>query len=248
MLKEFTRQIVPPIMWNALRYARRRHISPMVQEPVSTALPSCSVKEQDLELYWDADFAEVLDTWGIGNVWDEIQFLMAGCSGKVLDVACGTGKTMEMLQPYTNVEVYGCDISDFLIQKAVERGISEERLRVVDATEMEYRADAFDYAYTIGSLEHFTEEGIDQCVRECHRVASKGSFHQMPVSRRNVNEGWMKTAQSFYNNSVEWWLNMFSAVYDDVHVVDSQWQDDISVGKWFLCQKGNMKSADGGGV
>ena len=193
--------------------------------------------EQALDVYWDPKMAAVLETWGIGNAWDEIQLLLVNARGTVLDIACGTGKVMSILAPYTNLEVHGFDISDFLIEKAIERGISRDRLRVADATKTTYADNAFDYGYSIGSLEHFTEAGILAFVAETHRITRKASFHQIPTSRSARDEGWMKTLQSFHNNSVDWWLQRFHSAYKIVHVLDSAWNDRISVGKWFLCMK-----------
>lgn len=193
--------------------------------------------EQDLSVYWDANMAEILETWGERNVWKEIQLLMVNCHGKVLDIACGTGKTMEIISKFP-LKVHGCDISDLLISKALARGIPQEDLTVCDATNMPYEDAAFNFAYSIGSLEHFTESGIVDFVKECHRVTSMTSYHMIPVSRSGLNEGWIKTYQSFHNNSVEWWLEKYKSAYETVYVLDSTWEDDISVGKWFVCVKG----------
>ena len=193
--------------------------------------------KQALDVYWDPKMAVILDTWGIGNTWNEIQLLFINASGTVLDIACGTGKVMQILEAYPNIEVHGFDISDFLIQKAIERGIARERLRVADATKTEYADDAFDYGYSIGSLEHFTEDGIAGFVTETYRITKKASFHMVPVSRSGRDEGWMKTLQSFHNNSVDWWVERYRAAYPVVHVLDSAWSDRISVGKWFICMK-----------
>lgn len=192
---------------------------------------------QDLDVYWDPRFTQVLETWGEGNVWNEIQFFMVNCKGKILDVACGTGKTIQLLSRFPDIEIHGCDISDFLIQKAIDRGIQPDRLKVCDATKMSYQDNSFDYAYSIGSLEHFTEDGIIQVVAECYRITRANSLHMIPVSRSGRDEGWIKTLQSFHNNSVDWWLNKFYSPYEVVHVIDSKWQDDISIGKWFICVK-----------
>lgn len=189
---------------------------------------------QDLSVYWDKEMAQILDTWGENSVWKEIKLLMINCQGKVLDIACGTGKTMEILAGLS-VQTEGCDISDPLISKAIERGINKNRLLVCDATDMPYKDNSFSHAYSIGSLEHFTETGIVELLQECKRVTKKSSFHMIPVSKSNQNEGWMKTYQSFHNNSVEWWLEKYEAVYPKVIVLDSTWQDDLSVGKWFVC-------------
>ncbi len=196
-----------------------------------------SPDKQALDIYWDPKMAALLETWGNGNAWDEIQMLLMNARGTVLDIACGTGKVMQLLERYPAIEVHGFDISDFLIQKAVDRGISKDRLRVEDATKTTYSDDAFDYSYSIGSLEHFTEEGVVDFIREAHRITRYGSFHQIPVSRRNKDEGWMKGLQSFHNNSVEWWLEKYRTAYQDVQVLDSKWNDRISVGKWFICTK-----------
>jgi SAM-dependent methyltransferase len=205
----------------------------VIGRPIGGSAPD----EQALDVYWDPKMAAILETWGIGNTWNEIQMLLVNASGTVLDIACGTGKVMTILEPYRNLEVHGFDISDFLIQKAIERGLPRERLRVADATKTNYADDAFDYGYSIGSLEHFTEDGILGFVTETHRITKKASFHMVPVSRSGRDEGWMKTLQSFHNNSVDWWLERYRASYPIVHVLDSAWSDRISVGKWFICMK-----------
>jgi ubiquinone/menaquinone biosynthesis C-methylase UbiE len=193
--------------------------------------------KQDLDVYWDPEMAAVLETWGTGNAWNEIQLLLANVRGTVIDIACGTGKVMSILGDYSNLEVHGFDISDFLIQKAIDRGIPRERLRIADATKTEYPDDAFDYGYSIGSLEHFTESGIGEFVAETKRYTRRASFHQIPTSRSGRDEGWIKTLQSYHNNSIDWWLARFRTSYDTVRVLDSAWNDKISVGKWFVCVK-----------
>lgn len=225
ILKQVARKVLPKAMVQRLRKLIKRG------DELGVAPDG-----QDLGVYWDARMAEILDTWGEKNVWKEIQLLMVNCRGKVLDIACGTGKTMEIISRF-ELEVHGCDISDLLIGKALERGIPQERLTLCDATDMPYADNAFDYAYSIGSLEHFTEQGIVDFVSDCYRVTAKTSYHMIPVSRKNEDEGWIKTYQSFHNNSVEWWLAKYQSAYKNVYVIDSTWEDEISVGKWFVCIK-----------
>jgi hypothetical protein len=59
----------------------------------------------------------------------------------------------------------------------------------------------------------------------------------VPVSRSGTDEGWMKTYQSFYNNSVEWWVAKYRASFPVVTVLDSAWSDGHSLGRWFVCAK-----------
>ncbi|MSP12848.1 MAG: class I SAM-dependent methyltransferase [Chloroflexi bacterium] len=235
MLTGVLRQICPPVVWQSLKRIKNNVI--VRQNRKRRLRLGESPTQQDLEMYWDPAFAQVLETWGDGNTWNEIQFLLMNCRGKVLDIACGTGNTMEILSRLPGINLYGCDISDYLIRMAVTRGISKNRLEICDATRIAFGDNSFDYSYSIGSLEHFTGAGIVQFVSECHRITRFSSFHEVTVSRSGKDEGWYKTSQSFLNNSVDWWLKIFKSVYAEVYTIDSQWQDDISVGKWFICIK-----------
>jgi len=193
---------------------------------------------QATELYYDQAFADLLEVWANDNAWPEIQFLLRGRAGKVLDVACGTGRTYDFLKDFSDLEYHGCDLSDLLIRRAIERGIARERLRVSDATKMPYGDDEFDFVFSIGSLEHFTEEGLAQTIAECRRVCRGVSFHQVPVSRTNLDEGWITPYQEYWNNSERWWVNAFARAYGpNVWVMNSRWGDSLSRGAWFICVK-----------
>jgi len=192
---------------------------------------------QELEIYWDAQFAQTLETWGEGNAWSEIQSLIVNCRGRVLDIACGTGKVLEMLDSYQMLELYGCDISPYLIGKAINRGIQKSRVVTCDATRLPYKNNFCDYSYSIGSLEHFTERGIEMFISECYRVTKFNSLHMIPVARSGNDEGWVNMTQSFFNNSVDWWMRKFRLSYRIVYMLESKWNDDISIGKWFVCIK-----------
>lgn len=226
-MKQIVRELCPPILWQAMSRARGNFLN---------ARRAADASKQDLDLYWDEEMAQVLESWGNGNAWDEIQFLMTNCQGLVLDIACGTGKVMEVLKGFADVEVHGCDISDLLIAKALERGLAQSRLKVCDATQLPYGDAQFDYSYSIGSLEHFTVDGIGQAIAEMARVTRRASFHMMPTSRSLKDEGWLKTYQSFHNCSPEWWVKHFKRSFNEVRVLSSRWEDNISVGTWFLCR------------
>ena len=193
--------------------------------------------DQDLGIYWDETFAQGVSVWGVDTAWREIQFFLADRKGKVLDIACGSGAVMKVLENLEEFGVYGCDISSYLIEKAVESGISGDRLTVCDARQLPYQDNYFTYSYSIGSLEHFTEDGIRDFIRESYRITAATSFHQVPTSRSGKEEGWIRLGQSYFNNSVEWWLKQFQSSYDRVYVLNSRWEDPISIGRWFVCVK-----------
>ena len=134
--------------------------------------------------------------------------------------------------------MHGFDISELLLKKAAEKGIDPTRLRKTDATKTDFADNEFDYSYSIGSLEHFTEEGIDLFLREAGRYTSKASFHMIPVSEADTDNGWLKRGQSYFNNSVAWWLPKYQKYFSKVYVLPSGWKDPgFSKGKWFVCIK-----------
>jgi len=152
-VKNFLKLFIPPIFLDFFRFSKKKF---------SKIIFSSSPESQSLDVYYEAKMANILETWGERNAWIEIQHLLLNKKGKILDIACGTGKVIEVLSKINIKNVYGCDISDFLIQKAIDRGIEKDKLKVCDATNLPYEDNFFDYCYSIGSLEHFTEEQIQK--------------------------------------------------------------------------------------
>lgn len=230
-LKSILKQVLPPIIINM----RRKFVN------TSTGMKAISLgntsDKQDLDLYWDENYANVLEEWGRGTVWTEIELIFASLEGKVVDIACGTGPTIEILNKNRKLEAHGFDISELLIERAKKKGILPERLKVADATAKIYDENEFDYSFSIGSIEHFTEEGIDLFIKNAAFYTKKFSFHMLPANMNGINKGWEKTDQSYFNNSVEWWMHFFTKYFSDVYVIDSTWAGLDQQGKWFICKK-----------
>jgi ubiquinone/menaquinone biosynthesis C-methylase UbiE len=186
----------------------------------------------DESIYWDEDFAEELETWGKDHVWLEIQALLAGRQGRVLDIACGSGEAMLELRDMPDITAYGCDFSDLLISRGRKKNLTH--LVVSDATRLAFPDQCFDYSYSIGSLEHFREDGIERFLAEASRVTCKGSFHMIPLSR-DKDQGWITPYQSYYNNSQAWWMPRFKKAFRQVYTMPSGWSAWGSIGKWFIC-------------
>ena len=227
-IKKFLKLIIPPLVLNFLIFLKKK----LKQDNYIK-----QSKNQSLNVYYEKKMAELLETWGERNAWIEIQHLFLNKKGKILDIACGTGKVIEILSQLNIKEVYGCDISGFLIEKAIKRGISKDKLKICDAAKMPYGDDFFDYCYSIGSLEHFTEDGITKLLISSKRVTKYFGYHQIPVSKSNKNEGWITPYQSYFNNSEEWWKNKCKKVFDKVLILDSSWEDTRSIGKWLILGK-----------
>ncbi len=194
--------------------------------------------KQDVDIYDTELTAEKLSEWGKDTTWNEIQMFFASKTGKVLDLACGTGiNILDIKKINPKIDIYGCDISQSLINICIKSGLDQNKLICSDGTKIKFEENYFDYSYSIGSLEHFTEDGLDEMISKLHFITKNHSIHMMPVSKKNVNEGWIKTYQTFHNNSVEWWVEKFRKKFSKVDVIDSSWSDHISVGKWFVCYK-----------
>ena len=135
--------------------------------------------KQELDLYSDPAFAEALEIWANDTAWPEIELLLRGRRGKVLDLACGTCRASIFLRGNTQLEYYGCDISQMLIERAITRGLPRERLRVGNAASLHCADGEFDYLFSIGSLEHFSSDVLTDTIFECRRVCKGICFHQI---------------------------------------------------------------------
>lgn len=228
-IRSIIKDLIPPIIIKLIRKSKRRR---------NYIFKKIDASKQELDLYWSEDMASQLEKWGESHTWIEIECLLVNCGGKVLDIACGTGVNIINMQKFTNLEIHGFDISDYLISKAIAKGVDKNKLKIMDATKTDYMDNEFDYSYSIGSLEHFTEEGIERFLKECSRYTFKKSFHMIPVSASGLDEGWMRTNQSFFNNSEKWWLSKFEKYFKKVIILKSGYYDtNLSVGRWFVCEK-----------
>ena len=197
-----------------------------------------SGEEQYLDVYWEDDYIKKSLSWGEGTVWTEIQCLLATAEGKALDIACGPAAVMSILDKLNkNLTTYGIDISDPMVEMAIQNGVDKDRIKVGDALDLDYEDNYFDYSYSIGSLEHFTEEGIDAFIQNCFRVTRVASFHQLPTAKENRTQGWINLTQSFFNMPISWWLDKFLKYFPEVETINSSWSDVMSDGTWFICKK-----------
>lgn len=83
-MKQLIKQLCPPILLESTRSFR--HALTGVDRAAGNE------ESQDLDVYWERQMAKMLESWGEGNAWTDIQLLMAHRRGKVLDIACGTGR------------------------------------------------------------------------------------------------------------------------------------------------------------
>src|SRR6267142_156814 len=108
-LATFARLLCPPVLLTGLSRARQRVRRSLHSSGAPAGGQQGAPPEQDLTPYWDEEFAQLLETWGEGTAWNEIQFLLANAKGRTLDIACGTGKVSQLLQRFPALELHGCD-------------------------------------------------------------------------------------------------------------------------------------------
>ena len=230
-MRNFFKKILPPII---IDFYREIYIKNLIRKNRKQVKEN----EQDVNIYETDLTAEKLNEWGKDTTWNEIQMFFISKKGNILDVACGTGINMKDVQKFSpDANIYGCDISQNLINICLKSGIDNDKLICSDALKIDFPENFFNYSYSIGSLEHFTEKGLDQIIDKLHFITKKYTVHMMPVSKNDNDEGWIKTYQTFHNNSVEWWVNKFEKKFSKVQVISSSWNDHISIGKWFICYK-----------
>ena len=177
-MKKFIKQLLPPILLYLIKKIYYFFI-------INKNKLIVKKNNQDVKIYDQDEAVEKIDEWGEHDVWNEIKFIMHDKKGKILDLACGTGKNIiDLKKINNNAQFFGCDISQNLINVAIKNGVSKENLTCIDATKMEFSENFFDYSYSIGSLEHFTEEGIENVVDKLYHCTKIASFHMMPISKK----------------------------------------------------------------
>ena len=86
---------------------------------------------------------------------------------KVLDLGCGDGQLMSILEKGKNAKVQGIELNEDAIYKCVERGLSVFHSDI-DSGLTEYPADAFDYVILNQSMQQVKK--IEFVIQEALRV------------------------------------------------------------------------------
>jgi len=85
---------------------------------------------------------------------------------KLLDIACGNGILLKRASE-AGLQIYGIDISDEAIKLAKET-CPEAKVYLMQAENLEFNDNSFNFITCIGSLEHFLD--IDKSLQEMYRV------------------------------------------------------------------------------
>jgi ubiquinone/menaquinone biosynthesis C-methylase UbiE len=104
-----------------------------------------------------------------------VAFLRQLDARTVLDVGCGTGRTLAYLtENHSEVAVYGIEPVSQLLKVAAEKGIARTCLVNGSGLDLPFRSGSFDVVVECGVLHHVREPA--RVVNEMIRVARKAVF------------------------------------------------------------------------
>lgn len=120
---------------------------------------------RDYEYFWE-NVWDSSDDWkdaGEGALRKRALRLLSTHSGRVLDLGCGNGIAMSMLDE-RSIDVIGCDISLRALKDARRHG----EVARGDGTRLPFRSGSFGSILMLDALEHVVEKSL--VLRECWRV------------------------------------------------------------------------------
>ncbi|MGB4661173.1 MAG: class I SAM-dependent methyltransferase [Mobilitalea sp.] len=94
-------------------------------------------------------------------------------SNKVLDVVCGNGTLLKLINDKIQVQAYGVDISDNMIKEA-KRKYPEMQFVTTNSALLPFQDNSFDAVTVCAAFHHFTEP--DKFLKEAKRVLKPGGY------------------------------------------------------------------------
>jgi len=125
---------------------------------------------------------------------------------RVLDVGCAKGFLVkDLLEACPGLEVYGLDISDYALQKAVPE--TAGRLVRGTADFLPFPSGSFDAVISINTVHNLARVDCVKALSELQRLGAGRAFVQVDAYRtpeeKSVFEDWMLTAKT-YCTPAEW--------------------------------------------
>ncbi len=112
--------------------------------------------------------------------------------GKMLDIGCGGGiLTENLVQHYSKMELYGCDISRTAIMYARKLGSGKVKYDVLRQKKLPYKDNFFDVCICLDVMEHVPD--VDFFLKEVKRVLKKNGlfFLIVPCEGQPLTFTWL---------------------------------------------------------
>lgn len=93
---------------------------------------------------------------------------------KVLDLGCGNGNVLKLLNENMDAKLYGLDLSDKMILQAKKKLGNNAHLSVGDAENLPYNDNEFDAVICNASFHHYTKPHA--VLKEIKRILRKGGI------------------------------------------------------------------------
>lgn len=89
---------------------------------------------------------------------------------KILDVGCGTGNLLYLLEKYTNAELYGIDISKEML-KIAKKKLRNSNLKLAQVENLKFSKNYFDYIFIVDAFHHFSDK--EKVMKNFYRVLKR---------------------------------------------------------------------------
>jgi ubiquinone/menaquinone biosynthesis C-methylase UbiE len=139
-------------------------------------------------------------------------------SPRILDVACGTGRTLLSLhRALPHARLYGVDLSPYYIRKAQEtlRGITEASLSVENAEALPFADNTFDAVSSTFLFHELPKDARRRVMKEATRVLKPGGKAIL-----------LDSAQTSDSRQLGTFLQAFPEIYHEPYF-KSYLQDDL---------------------
>lgn len=94
---------------------------------------------------------------------------------KLLDVGCGTGYLINLLQYKDNTLFYGLDLSEEMLKMAKSKNIRNAEFILGSADKLPFDDNSFDVVTCIQSFHHYPYP--NEAMKEVHRILKKGGIY-----------------------------------------------------------------------
>ncbi|MCB1110502.1 MAG: class I SAM-dependent methyltransferase [Chlamydiia bacterium] len=134
-------------------------------------------------------------------------------SSSILDVGAAKGFMLyDFKRLIPNIQVAGCDVSDYAIQHAKEE--VKPFLKVANATHLPYDDNSFDLVISINTVHNLEKEDLARALQEIERVSRGRSFITVDAyhndKEKELMYHWNLTAKTIMH--VNEWISFFKEV------------------------------------